>query len=268
MMTSARYNAEKTEVHNTRLRLASYNIQTGSTTKKFHQYFTHSWKHVLPHAERMENLGNIAKMLSQFDFVGLQEVDAGSLRSGFINQTEYIAERGGFPHWNYQTNRRLGKIAQHSNGFISKHKPVEIIDHKLPGVIPGRGALFARFGHGDDTLLIGIVHLALGRGTRMKQLENIADIVNDHDHAIIMGDMNCRGDSPEIRNLLKKSHLCEPLFEQHTFPSWRPERDIDHILVSDDLHVEKTRVLEHAWSDHLPITMDILIPDSVLLSED
>ena len=246
-----------------RLRLVSYNIQTGTTTQTYRQYLTHSWKHVLPHPERIENLTQIARMLSDYDFVGLQEVDAGSLRSGFINQTEYIAEKGGFPFWSYQTNRRMGKLAQHSNGLLSKYRPAEIIGHRLPGVIPGRGALFARFGGTEASLVIGIVHLALGRRARLRQLDYISGVVREHDHAIIMGDMNCQPDSPELRHLLDRAGLCEPEGDYHTFPSWRPARHIDHILATPEICIEETRVLNHAWSDHLPITAEVIVPSDV-----
>jgi endonuclease/exonuclease/phosphatase family metal-dependent hydrolase len=71
-----------------RLRVLSYNIQSGIYTRHFGEYVTSSWKHVLPHRERVTNLDRIAGMLHGFDVVGLQEVDSGSLRSGFIDQTE------------------------------------------------------------------------------------------------------------------------------------------------------------------------------------
>ena len=32
-----------------RLKLLSYNIQAGVDTRRYHHYFTQSWKHVLPH---------------------------------------------------------------------------------------------------------------------------------------------------------------------------------------------------------------------------
>jgi endonuclease/exonuclease/phosphatase family metal-dependent hydrolase len=248
------------------LRLLSYNIQTGTTTTQFRQFLTQSWKHVLPHTQRMENLSHIAKMITDYDVVGLQEVDAGSLRSGFINQTEFIADRGSFPFWHHQTNRRLGKIAQHSNGVLSKFKPSEISDHRLPGPIPGRGALFVRFGHGDDSLVVVILHLALGKKSRMRQLGYVSEVANEFQHVVVMGDMNCRADSPEIQALLNRANLLEPAHDLYTWPSWRPERNIDHILVSPTIRVEKTQVLNHTFSDHLPIAMDVTLPNTIRLT--
>ncbi|MEK7696756.1 MAG: EEP domain-containing protein, partial [Pseudomonadota bacterium] len=67
-----------------RLRLLSYNIQIGIATSRYRQYLTHSWKHVLPSTQRLGNLDRIARLIRSSDVVGLQEVDAGSLRSGYI----------------------------------------------------------------------------------------------------------------------------------------------------------------------------------------
>ncbi len=251
--------------HGQRLRLLSYNIQTGTTTHRFRHYVTQSWKHVLPHPERMENLRRIAQMVSGYDIVGLQETDAGSLRSGFINQTEYIAHLAGFPFWYHQTNRNLGKLAQHANGFLSRYRPAAIDDHKLPGAIPGRGALMVRYGH-QEPLLVVILHLALGRRSRQRQLDYVAEVARDFRHVIVMGDMNCRPESPEIRALLRHADLCEPAADLYTFPSWRPARNIDHILVTPTLEVNEVQVLHHTFSDHLPIAMELTLPEGVLLT--
>lgn len=245
-----------------RLRILSYNIQTGISSSKYHQYVTHSWKHVLPCAERMSNLDSIARLLSGYDVVGLQEVDAGSLRSGFINQTKYIAERGHFPYWHDQTNRNLGKIAQHSTGFLSRIKPASITEHKLPGMIPGRGALGVHFGK-DNGLVFLILHLALGRRARLRQLGYVAELIGEYENAVVVGDLNCRAESAEMHWLLRHSDLREPLEGLHTFPSWRPLHNIDHILVSSGLRVEQVKVLAHVSSDHLPIAMEISVPEHI-----
>ena len=248
-----------------RLRLLTYNIQTGITTQRYRHYLTHSWKHVLPTSDRVRNLDRIANVLRNHDIVGLQEVDAGSLRSGFINQTEYLAIKAHFPYWYQQTNRDLGKIAQHSLGILSKHKSNFINECKLPGVIPGRGAMMVEFGEGDDTLLVAIVHLALGKRTRMRQLAFLSELFSDYRHVIMMGDLNCQSESREMEWLMENSNLCLPVRGLHTFPSWRPFKSIDHILVSPTLEVGEANVLSHVYSDHLPISMEVSLPEGLAL---
>lgn len=243
------------------LRLLSYNIQTGIATRRFHQYLTHSWKHLLPHGERVENLNRIAHMIHDYDVVGLQEVDAGSLRSGFINQTEYLAVRGGFPYWYDKTNRNLGKLAQHSIGMLSRFPTAEITEHKLPGLVPGRGALTVEFKTAGSPLILVILHLALGRRARKRQLGLVSELMDGYKHTVVMGDMNCQPDSEEMKWLLDNSQLVAPADKLPTFPSWRPQKNIDHILVSPTLQIEDVRVLNYPLSDHLPISMTIRLPD-------
>lgn len=249
----------------THLRLLSYNIQAGMASTRAHHYLTQGWKHVLPHTGSFDNLDRIARLVSDYDVVALQEVDAGSLRSYFINQVEYMARRGHFPFWYHQTNRNLGKFAQHSNGLLSKIQPHEVIEYKLPGLIPGRGLMMARYGQGDHPLVVLLAHLALSRRARAQQLAFIGEIVNDYQHVVLMGDLNCQPQSREMDALLENTHLCEPLNLLHTFPSWRPARNIDHILVTPSLKVSNVRVLNHALSDHLPIALELVVPEDVNL---
>ena len=250
----------------THLRLLSYNIQAGIASTRAHHYVTQGWKHVLPHTRSFENLDRIAHLVSDYDVVALQEVDAGSMRSYFINQVEYLARRGHFPFWYHQTNRNLGKFAQHSNGLLSKIQPKEVVEHKLPGLIPGRGLMMARYGEGEHPLVVLLAHLALSKRARMQQLAFIGEIVNEYQHVVLMGDLNCQPQSEEMDTLLQNTDLCEPLKTLHTFPSWRPFRNIDHILVTPSLKISDVQVLNHALSDHLPISLELVLPDNVRLT--
>lgn len=247
------------------LRLLSYNIQSGIATTRMHHYLTQGWKHVLPHAQSLGNLGKIGHLISEFDMVALQEVDAGSWRSRFINQAEYLANCGQFPYWYSQTNRNLGKIAQNSTALLSKYHPSEVAEHKLPG-LPGRGAMVVRYGDKGSDLVLLLIHLALGQRARLRQLGYISELVNEHEHVVLMGDLNCRPESPEMDILFKNTRLREPAQALNTFPSWRPQRNIDHILVTPLLEINNVRVLSHPFSDHLPIAVELTVPDSIQLS--
>ncbi|MCP5158949.1 MAG: endonuclease/exonuclease/phosphatase family protein [Gammaproteobacteria bacterium] len=249
-----------------RLRLLSYNIQSGLSTYKYSQYLTRSWKHLVPVPSRMTNLDGIARVLVNYDLVGLQEVDAGSLRSGFVNQVKYLADYAGFEHVFDQANRKIGMISQHGNAVLSRFQPDTITEHKLPGLIPGRGVLEVRFGAGADALHVLILHMALGRRGRLRQIEFLADRVRDYRHVILMGDLNCRSDSQEMLALLAGARLCEPAPGLHTFPSWQPDRQLDHILVSPSITVERVEVLGHVYSDHLPIAMQVRLPEAFRFS--
>jgi endonuclease/exonuclease/phosphatase family metal-dependent hydrolase len=249
-----------------RIRLLSYNIQTGIRTTRYSHYVTHSWKHVLPHAQRFSNLDRVAGQIRDYDIVGLQEVDAGSLRSGYVNLTQYLAEKAQFPFWYDQTNRRLGRFARNSTGLLSRFSPTEIIEHRLPGRIPGRGALLIRYGTRQESLVVLILHLALGRRARLRQLAYISELINEYRHVVLMGDLNCRSQSAEMNFLIDRTMMQEPFHGLHTFPSWSPQRNIDHILVTPTLQIDRVRVLNYSLSDHLPVSMDITLPESLHLS--
>jgi endonuclease/exonuclease/phosphatase family metal-dependent hydrolase len=248
-----------------RIRLLSYNVQAGISTARYRHYVTHSWKHVLPHTQRFSNLDRVARLVSDYDVIGLQEVDAGSMRSGYVNLTQYIGERAGLPFWYDQTNRRIGRIARHSTGMLSRFEPSEVVEHRLPGRIPGRGAMFIRYGNKKDSLVVLILHLALSQRARMRQLDYVSEIVNEYPNVVLMGDMNCRSRSAEMDLLINRTLMREPFHDLHTFPSWRPQHNIDHILVTPTLQVDNVRVLNYSLSDHLPVSMEITLPESVHL---
>lgn len=244
------------------LRLLSYNIQVGVDTTQYRHYVTKGWKHVLPNRQRLQNLDQIAQMLRGYDLVGLQEVDSGSLRTGFLDMIEYLARRAGYAHWYRQVNRNMGVIAQHSNGFLSQIKPASVTNYRLPPG-NGRGAMLAEFGHGANALRICSLHLALSRRVRRMQLDFIAELVGNSRHLVVMGDLNAGCDASEVRAFIEQNGLRETACTQPTFPSWRPIRRIDHILVSNALEVQNARVVDYALSDHLPISLELTVPDDI-----
>jgi len=249
------------------LRLLSYNIQAGTTTGNYRQYVTGSWRQVLPHNERVANLDAIAELVREYDIVALQEVDCGSLRSGFLNQAKYLATHANFPFWNYQGNRKLGVIAHAGIGFLSRIEPSEVEAHRLPGAIPGRGALVVRFGEGDHALYLVVLHLALGRRARSQQLDYIASLVRDYPNVVIMGDMNASPSALEMRSFCEKAGLVIPNDHLFTYPSWDPQRAIDHILISPEMDITDLGILPVNYSDHLPLTMTVQLGGRVDLPQ-
>lgn len=246
------------------LQLLSCNIHAGGSVRRYGDYVTQSWKHVLPARGLRGNLDQFAGLLTEFDLVGLQEADAGSLRSGFVNQTQYLAEAAGFPYWSHQPNRKIAQFAASSNGLLTRMKPAEVLDYPLPGRIPGRGALWVRYGSGADALIVIVAHLSLGREARRRQFAFLAELIGRQPHAVLMGDLNCSLHSDELHFLFKHTHLTLPQAPSPaTYPSWRPRRAIDHILTTAGLVVEKLWTLEHPVSDHLPLAASVRVPAPV-----
>ncbi|MEH6579529.1 MAG: endonuclease/exonuclease/phosphatase family protein [Amphritea sp.] len=244
----------------TSLKLLSFNIQVGIHTQAPHHYVTRGWQHLFPHSKRHSILDNIAQVIQDYDVVALQEVDGGSFRSGYTNQVHYLAQEARFPYWYQQLNRNLGKLAQHSNGLLSRLAPESIEDHRLPGLLPGRGAIAVRLGHPPHQLLLIMLHLSLGSRSRCRQLTYIRELIGDHQSVVVMGDLNCHLEHLLEDTAFRDSNLQPPEMHLPTYPSWRPMHAFDHILVSDNLQVLKTQVLDLTVSDHRPIALEIKTP--------
>jgi endonuclease/exonuclease/phosphatase family metal-dependent hydrolase len=244
------------------LRLLTYNIQVGIHTTRPHEYFTRGWRHVWPWDGRQAHLDRIAAVLEGYDVVALQEVDAGSFRCAFLNQAEYLARTAGFAWWHLQVNRAYGVLAQHGIAVLSRFPPSAMRECRLPG-LPGRGALMLSLGAGPRPLTVLAVHLALGAGTRQRQLRYIGRLVERRHDVVVMGDMNCRAAALERHRDLRRRGLRVTTRAAVSYPSWRPRRNLDHVLVTPGLTVRHVEVLEHAWSDHLPVAVEIELPEDV-----
>lgn len=239
------------------LRLLSFNIQVGIKTSAYRHYVTKGWKHVLPHESRAKNLKRIANLVGDYDVVSLQEIDGGSIRSGFVNQVEYLSHAAEFPYWYAQLNRDLGPFAQHGNGLLSRIQPRGLEDHKLPGVIPGRGAVFVRLPYAGDEIVVVMLHLSLGKQSRERQLAYVAEQVAHERQVIVMGDMNTPMSQLLEESPLKRLNLQPIEKAAPTYPAWEPSQALDHVLVSSNLVINDYQVLDHRISDHLPIAVEV-----------
>lgn len=247
------------------LRLLSFNIQAGTATTSYQSYVTHSWRQILPHSKRTTNLDSIASLIQAYDMVALQEVDSGSLRSGFINQSRYLAGHSGMPYWCHQSNRKVGNVAYAGNGFLSRFEPDAVDEYRLPGPIPGRGSMVMRYGEGANSLTIAVLHLALGRRARKQQLEFLSDKLESAERLIVMGDLNAPLSSPETQAFCTGLGLATPTIDLPSYPSWQPQRAIDHIMLSKSLNSFDARVVQVGFSDHCPVELRVELPAELRL---
>ena len=158
----------------------------------------------------------------------------------------------------------VSRLATSSNGLLARRQPDEVLDYPLPGRIPGRGALWVRFGEGAAALVVVIAHLSLGPAARARQLAFIAELIGAHPHVVLMGDFNATAHAKELDPVYAHTALVPPQHPPATFPSWRPRRAIDHILVSKDIEVEQRWALPHPVSDHLPIAATLRLPAALV----
>lgn len=72
-----------------------------------------------------------------------------------------------------------------------------------------------------------------------------------------MGDFNCDADAAEMQALYRHTHLQPPGCAMPSFPSWAPDRALDHILCAG-FQCSEYRALPAAGSDHLAVAVTLL----------
>jgi len=247
------------------MRLLSYNIHIGAQPAGYGHYLTRAWRHALPGPGMHATLDGIAELMRGYDFVAIQEADAGSLRTRFVNQMEYLAKRAGFNHMDFVVTRDLRPVAQHAMGFLSRHRPATIAKHRLPGRIPGRSALEVDLGPEAGGLSLLLAHLSLGHFDRHQQLDYLSALVEPARPTVLVGDLNCEPEVLRAHQALAGSGLRIPAETPATFPSWRPRRRLDHILGSGPVSIQRLETLPDLLSDHLALAAEVSVtgaPDS------
>ena len=101
------------------------------------------------------------------------------------------------------------------------------------------------------------MHLSLSDSAQKQQLSFVRDLISDFNHVVLMGDMNTHAEKILHDSPLQDAGLVALPGVSHTFPSWRPEKALDHILIL----VKRAEVMTFPVSDHLPIALEFALPD-------
>lgn len=242
------------------MRILTWNIQAGIGTTKYSQYFTHAYRQLFDTASKRETLAQVAEIISPYDVVCLQEVDLGGRRAGFMSQAAHIAEMSGHVHFEVQENRKVRNISRHGNAILSRHRLSVVDDMKLPGKIQGRGALIARVEQADG-FVVANTHLSLGPIDQATQLDAIAEALPEGGKWAVCGDLNLSAASAAFQQFLDNTGAYSPTVMPLSFPSWRPRRDLDHIIAGPEMHLSDYRVVKTAKSDHLPVEAVLTVAD-------
>ena len=84
----------------------------------------------------------------------------------------------------------------------------------------------------------------------------LAELLSDEKRVALMGDFNCDPDAAEMRMLYKRTRLTPPALCLPTFPSWAPDRALDHVLTAG-FEVTNYRAMPAAGSDHLAVAVEL-----------
>lgn len=236
------------------MHLLTWNIQAGIGTARFRDYLLHAHRQVIHTRSKTTALRRIASAIAPYDVVCLQEIDLGGRRAGFASQVDAIAEQSGHAHVAMQENRVIPGVSRHGNAIFS-HWPLHLVcDLKLPGRVPGRGALIVDVA-APAPVRVACLHLSLGATAQLAQLDAIAEVLREAPVWAAMGDFNCGAHSASIRAFCQATGAAAPLSSPATYPAWRPRRDFDHILSNSPL--THYRAEPKRLSDHLAVSATI-----------
>jgi len=240
------------------MRFVLYNIRYGTGGKKIYL----PWRGYLRHTGK--NFERITQFLHELnpDVAGLVEVDAGSYRSGKMNQAQMIAARLGQYHV-YRSKYREGSRTRHipilnqqGNAFVVRDG-----EHKETFHYFDRGVKRLVIELEMENVSFFLIHLALGSRLRHRQLGDLYDLLQTVKKPyIVAGDFNALWGEQEIRLFqaatgLKNAHASN----SPTFPSWKPKRHLDFILHSPGISIDRCWMPNVLFSDHLPIVCDFTV---------
>lgn len=153
------------------------------------------------------------------DLAGLQEVDRGRQRSGFVDQTRWLAERLSMPHFafgpSFETDEGSGRVGGYGNAVLSRYPIVAVEVRQLyrPDDWRALGAkwppeprsvLATAVRLGEAELAFFCTHLGLLAEERVEQAKEIRDFIQgwrEGTPVVLVGDFNATPGSPELMPL-------------------------------------------------------------------
>ena len=251
-----------------RVRLMIYNIRYATGTgPAFHL--------PLPGAGYLRSSRQVLSQITDFikrqdpDVVGLIEVDTGSIRTGMVNQADFIARSIGHystfecKYGQSSVNQLVPIVRKQANAFLA-----------APRV---RGERFHYFDTGIkrliielelDDIAIFLVHLSLKFRHRQYQLRYLYDLVRRTSKPVIVaGDFNTYWGDHEIYLFMQAAGLANANARGlPSYPSSSPRKELDFILHSAQIEVNRFEIPDIQLSDHLPLICDFTIRESALVA--
>lgn len=236
-----------------KIKVATFNIQSGvSTTKGYWQYIITFWKYFLPHST--QDLSDIATLinLQDIDVISLTEIDGGSLKSNFIDQSLFISEKAQFEYRDFFSAGGILSCTNTGNAILSKHKIISSKKHKLPGRGLERCLGETVIEIDSYKIVFLTTHLSLGKRNRQLQIFEIGAVIGRIEHPVVLfGDFNT-DDQTELQSLISERKLIFGSTDK-TFPSWNPQLSLDYIFFSKDFKLTYCNIIEKRLSDHLMV---------------
>lgn len=190
------------------------------------------------------------------DVLALQEVDVGVPRSGRKDQAAAVGEATGLSVV-FGKAARVGGIGKYGNALLARGPITDVEVVALPKSHRNnepRGAIVASV----DGIRVCATHLSIHRPEVHDQLVAVVDllVVRPAPH-LLVGDLNLLPE--EVLPAVERAGLSLADVTAPTFPRNDPRIRIDHVAVSNDLHVVDVGVVPTESSDHCALVVDVEI---------
>ena len=216
--------------------------------------------------ENLEEIGGVLKNAAP-EVVALQEADGPSIWSGNFDHVEILAELAGHSHhFRGDHNPFGGTNLTSGTALLSAYELQEIRSHRFEvswrdtkGFVVGAVELP---GWGGEVDVVSLHLEPFNPGQRRRQIHQLCEILGSRNRPlIVLGDFNCTWseESKRLQPLARQLDLrpYQPYRKAPTYPSTRPWRRLDWILVSPELDFVDYRTLPNPVSDHLGVVATI-----------
>jgi endonuclease/exonuclease/phosphatase family metal-dependent hydrolase len=243
------------------MRLLIYNIRYATGTGPAFHLPVPGAGYLRSNRQVLEQITSFIKGLDP-DVVGLVEVDSGSIRTGMLNQAEFIASELG--HYSIYECKYGSESLGNLMPIVRKQCNAFLAAPRL------HGERFHYFDTGFKRLIIELeledaviflVHLSLKYRHRQEQLRALHDLITRSTKPVIVaGDFNTFWGDTEIYLFMQASNLKSANTTGcPTYPSHDPRRELDFILYGPGIEVTGFDIPRVEYSDHLPLLCDFKV---------
>lgn len=249
------------------MRIVTYNVEYCEGINKRWKYYIELQKYFRIVKKTLLKITDYLEEVNP-DILALIEIDSGSIRVQKLSGAQLFAEKLGMKYCvekvkysrksAYKLLNYLPIVRKLANAILSK-KPLKKTKYHYLSKGVKRLVIQSTIEVDGKELDLFAVHLAVRKKTRVKQLKELASIVNQSSNPkIVFGDFNIFKGLSELEYFLKKTNMLNAAEDRDvkTYPSWKPKHHLDHILISQEIKVNSYEVLNIDYSDHLPVLLD------------
>lgn len=192
------------------------------------------------------------------DVLGLQEVDVGARRSGYVDQAGFVARATGMTKVFGQAHR-LGWRGLYGNALLVRGRVADVDRLALPRLArhEPRAALVARAVLPDCEFSLAVTHLSVDPRESRAQLDAVLAALSARPlPRVVLGDLNLGPDDVADAFAAAGMSMADPAMP--TFPAASPRARIDHVAVAglEVLGVEVPAA--GPISDHRPLLVHVV----------